>query len=98
MKWLFLLLIRFYQKCISPCFSPCCRFKPTCSAYAEEAITRYGAIRGGWLATKRLLRCHPFSKREMFDPVPTLESKKKASNRNVPDQATPDPTFKEDNK
>ena len=98
MKAIFLKLIGFYRRHISPHTSATCRYRPTCSAYAEEAITRYGAFRGGWLATKRLLRCHPFSKREMFDPVPTLESKKKASNRNVPDQVTPDPTFKEDNK
>ena len=70
MKWLFLLLIRFYQKCISPCFAPCCRFKPTCSAYAYEAINKYGAIKGGWLAVKRLARCHPFYKGDTYDPVP----------------------------
>jgi putative membrane protein insertion efficiency factor len=70
MKWLFLLLIRFYQKCISPCFSPCCRFKPTCSAYAYEAINKYGAIKGGWLTIKRLARCHPFYKGDLYDPVP----------------------------
>ena len=74
MKWLFLKLITFYKRCISPYTPPCCRYYPTCSAYAEEAIKLYGARKGGWLALKRLLRCHPFSKREKFDPVPRLEN------------------------
>ena len=70
MKRLFLLLIRFYQKAISPHFPACCRFRPTCSAYAYEAIQKYGALKGGYLALKRLLRCHPFYKGDSFDPVP----------------------------
>ena len=70
MKSLFLALIRFYQREVSPFFPARCRFRPTCSAYAYEAITKYGAIRGGWLALKRLLRCHPFYKGDYFDPVP----------------------------
>ena len=70
MKALFLFLIRFYQKCISPGLPSRCRFKPTCSAYAYEAINKYGAIKGGWLAIKRLLRCHPFYKGDWYDPVP----------------------------
>ena len=70
MKKLLLLLIRFYQKAISPHFPPCCRFRPTCSAYALEAIQKYGALKGGWLALKRLLRCNPFYKGSPFDPVP----------------------------
>ena len=70
MKKLFLLLIRFYQKAISPHFPACCRFRPTCSAYAYEAIQKYGALKGGYLALKRLLRCHPFYKGDYFDPVP----------------------------
>lgn len=70
MKKLFLLLIRFYQKAISPHFPACCRFRPTCSAYAYEAIQKYGALKGGCLALKRLLRCHPFYKGDSFDPVP----------------------------
>lgn len=77
MKKLLLKLIGFYRRSISPYTPGCCRFYPTCSAYAQEAITRYGALRGGKLALKRLLRCHPFSKRERFDPVPTLEKKDK---------------------
>ena len=70
MKSIFLFLIRFYQRHISPCKAPCCRFRPTCSSYAYEAINKYGAIKGGWLALRRLLRCHPFYKGDSFDPVP----------------------------
>ena len=70
MKKLFLLLIRFYQRHISPYCPPRCRFMPTCSRYAYEAINKYGAAKGGWLALKRLLRCHPFYKGDYYDPVP----------------------------
>ena len=70
MKIVFLKLIRFYQRNISPACPARCRYCPTCSAYAYEAIQKYGAIKGGWLALKRLLRCHPFSKGDYFDPVP----------------------------
>ncbi len=70
MKRLFLLLIRFYQTCISPAFPARCRFRPTCSAYAYEAISKYGAVKGGWLSLKRLLRCQPFYKGDWYDPVP----------------------------
>ena len=70
MKTVFLWLIRFYQKYISPCKRPCCRFVPTCSQYAYEAITKYGAIKGGLLALWRLLRCNPFNTGDIFDPVP----------------------------
>ena len=70
MKKLLLSLIRFYQKHISPAFPARCRYNPTCSRYAYEAITKYGALKGGFLALKRFLRCHPFSKGDYFDPVP----------------------------
>ena len=70
MKRVLLLLIRLYQKHISPCLPRRCRFSPTCSQYALEAITKYGALKGGWLALKRLLRCNPFYKGDYFDPVP----------------------------
>ena len=70
MKTILLSLIRFYQRNISPAFPARCRFRPTCSAYAFEAIQKYGAFRGGWLALRRLLRCHPFYKGNFFDPVP----------------------------
>ena len=70
MKKILLTLIRFYQRSISPLRPPCCRFRPTCSQYALEAITKYGAIKGGWLALRRFLRCNPFYKGDFFDPVP----------------------------
>ena len=70
MKRVLLWLIRFYQQSISPYFPARCRFRPTCSAYAYEAIAKYGAMKGGWLALKRFLRCHPFYKGDIYDPVP----------------------------
>ena len=70
MKRIFLSLIRFYQRHISSCTPPSCRFRPTCSAYAYEAIEKYGALKGGWLALRRLLRCNPFYKGSFYDPVP----------------------------
>ena len=62
--------IRFYQRHISPGLPPRCRFIPTCSQYAAEAVAKYGAAKGSWLALKRFLRCHPFYKGDMYDPVP----------------------------
>lgn len=70
MKRLLLGLIRFYQRSISPGLPPRCRFYPTCSQYAVEAIEKYGPLKGGFLALKRFLRCHPFYKGDFFDPVP----------------------------
>lgn len=70
MKQILLYLIRFYRRFVSPAFPARCRFRPTCSAYAQEAISRYGALKGGWLALRRLLRCNPFYKGDFFDPVP----------------------------
>ena len=72
MKWLLLKLIRSYQRNISPLRPPCCRFIPTCSAYALEAVEKYGALKGGWLALRRILRCHPFHRQRsnQYDPVP----------------------------
>ena len=70
MKSLLLALIRFYQSAISPYFPARCRFRPTCSAYAYEAIQKYGARKGGYLALRRLLRCHPFSHADPYDRVP----------------------------
>lgn len=70
LKRLLIKLIRFYQKSISPLFPPRCRFTPTCSQYALEAIEKYGPWKGGYLAFKRLLRCNPFNHDDYFDPVP----------------------------
>lgn len=69
MKAVILWLIRFYRSAISPHRPPCCRFVPTCSQYALEAVERFGPWRGSLLALRRLLRCHPFS-RGGYDPVP----------------------------
>ena len=70
MKKLFLALIRFYQRAISPYTPSTCRFTPTCSVYAYEAISKYGAMKGAFIALKRLLRCNPFYKGGPVDPVP----------------------------
>ncbi len=72
MKRLLLALIRFYRRHISPHRAPCCRFRPTCSEYAMQAIEKYGALKGGWLALRRIGCCHPFyhGKRGIYDPVP----------------------------
>lgn len=68
MKKVLISLIRFYQRRISPYKKPCCRFYPTCSAYAIEAIEKKGLLRGGLMALWRILRCNPFCKGG-FDPV-----------------------------
>lgn len=62
-------LIRLYQRLLSPLLGPRCRFHPTCSAYALEAIERHGALRGSWLAGRRIVRCHPLNEGGL-DPVP----------------------------
>lgn len=78
MKSLLLWCIRFYRRHISPGRPPCCRFIPTCSAYALEAVELHGALKGGVLALWRILRCHPFHKEKTFvyDPVPPKKIKK----------------------
>lgn len=69
MKRILLSMIGFYQRHISPHTPKSCRFVPTCSQYAQEAIQKYGALKGSWLAFKRLLRCNPFYKGDLYDPV-----------------------------
>lgn len=67
--WVLLLPIKFYQRCISPFTSPSCRYTPTCSQYAAEAIRKHGPLKGLWLALKRILSCHPWGG-SGYDPVP----------------------------
>lgn len=69
--WWLTRLIAAYRTFLSPLLGQNCRYNPTCSAYAMEAITKYGSLRGGWLATKRIARCHPF-REGGNDPVPIL--------------------------
>ena len=67
--WLLLLPIRFYQTAISPLLGPSCRYTPTCSEYARQALIKHGPFKGLWLAVKRILRCHPWGG-SGYDPVP----------------------------
>ena len=69
MKYLFIYLVRFYQVAISPLKPPTCRYTPTCSQYTLEALQKYGFIKGGWLAIKRICSCHPWGG-SGYDPVP----------------------------
>ena len=75
LKKFMLKLVRIYQLVISPLMGPNCRYYPTCSAYAIEAINKHGSIKGGWMATKRIGRCHPFCAGG-YDPVPLTEAEK----------------------
>lgn len=68
MKFIALGLIRLYKKFISPLLPPACRFTPTCSEYSYQAIARYGLLKGGWMAIKRISRCHPLNPGG-YDPV-----------------------------
>lgn len=69
MRWVLIALVRGYQTVLSPLLPAACRYYPTCSVYAVEALERHGAFRGSWLAMKRIGRCHPFHPGG-FDPVP----------------------------
>jgi putative membrane protein insertion efficiency factor len=69
MKYLFIFLIKLYQWTLSPLLGPKCRFTPSCSKYAIEALEKYGPLKGGWLALKRISRCHPWGGHG-YDPLP----------------------------
>lgn len=76
MKKILMAIIKFYQKAISPLTPPSCRFYPTCSHYGLEAIEKHGALKGSWLAVRRISKCHPFHEGG-FDPVPEKTVKEK---------------------
>ena len=69
MRWVLIGLLRVYRAVVSPLYGPVCRYHPSCSAYALDAVTRHGAVRGGWLAVRRVARCNPWSWGG-YDPVP----------------------------
>ncbi len=79
LRWIAVKFIRFYQVLISPMIGPRCRFTPTCSQYAIEAINLHGIVKGCWLAGRRLIKCHPLHEGG-YDPVPTC-----CRNKNKPD-------------
>ena len=81
MRKIFIGLIRFYQYAISPFLPPHCRYTPTCSSYAVEAIGRFGILRGGWMALRRIGRCHPWHEGG-FDPVVDINAVTKAPKLN----------------
>jgi putative membrane protein insertion efficiency factor len=82
MKQILVFLVRGYQIMISPYFPSSCRYQPTCSHYAIDALQKHGAIKGTWLSTKRILRCHPWAEGGL-DPVPTAKSN--SNTRNLPE-------------
>ena len=94
MKRLLIALVRFYRRYLSPCKPPCCRYIPTCSQYALEALERYGAARGSLLALGRLSRCHPFHRgpHNFYDPVPVqFPAPRRGRRRAEPEAACPPP-------
>jgi len=68
-RWGVILILKGYKRLLSPLLPPLCRFEPTCSVYAMQAIERYGVLRGGWMGARRLMRCHPLNEGG-WDPVP----------------------------
>ncbi len=80
MTWLLVLLLRGYRYAISPLYGQVCRYHPTCSAYALEAVTEHGSLRGSWLAVRRIARCHPWAAGGV-DPVPPRPPDQHGSSR-----------------
>lgn len=97
MRTILMALIRGYQRFISPFTPPACRYVPTCSAYAHEALERHGLLKGSWLAARRLLRCHPWGA-SGYDPVPLPDARGPEAEPVTPavgetaDTSTPSPT------
>ena len=88
MKYLLIWLLKGYRFAISPLYGQVCRFHPTCSAYALEAVTEHGALRGSWLAARRVGRCHPWNPGG-YDPVPPRRARRSST---APETSTPTPT------
>lgn len=80
MKYIFIRLVKIYTYLVSPLIGQNCRFHPTCSAYMVEALDKHGALKGLWLGVRRILKCHPWHRGEMLDPVPPVSALKSASN------------------
>ncbi len=74
LQYIFIGVVRLYQLVVSPILGPRCRFQPTCSAYAMDAIKLHGGLKGGWLAIRRIVKCHPWGGHG-FDPVPGMKTK-----------------------
>ena len=85
LRWLLIGLLRAYRVLISPLYGQVCRYHPSCSAYALDAVTTHGSLRGTWLAARRLVRCHPWAAGG-YDPVPPRSSRRSAGPSPSPQQ------------